>query len=56
MKFISMHADKLISTLAIVLNVAAWDKISLIAGAVLAIIMIVYYIQGIYYKWKDRNK
>jgi hypothetical protein len=56
MKFIGMHVDKFISTIAIVLNIAAWDKISLVAGAILAIIMIVYYMQGIYYKWKDRNK
>jgi hypothetical protein len=55
MKFIGMHADKLISTIAIVLNIAAWDKISLVAGAILAIIMIVYYTQGIYYRWKDRK-
>ena len=55
MKFIEMHVDKLISTIAIILNIAAWDKVSLVAGAILAIIMILYYSQGIYYKWKDRK-
>lgn len=55
MKFIGMHADKIISTIAIVLNIVAWDEVSLIAGAILAIIMIMYYIQRMYYQWKDRK-
>jgi len=50
-----MHLDKFISTFAIILNVIAWDRISLITGAILAIVMTVYYLYAIYCKAKDRK-
>ena len=51
-----MHADKFISTLAIILNIIAWEKISLIAGAVLAVVMTIYYVINIIQKLNNNGK
>lgn len=55
MKSIFMHIDKLISSVALILTATAWDRVSLIAGSVLAIIMIIYYVVSTYCKIKEHN-
>jgi len=55
MKSISMHIDKFISTVALILTATAWDRVSLIAGSILAVIMIIYYMVSTYYKIKEHN-
>ena len=50
-----MHIDKFISTVALILTATAWDRVSLIAGSILAVIMIIYYMVSTYYKIKEHN-
>lgn len=55
-KIVSMHIDKIVSSIALVLSVINWNQISLITGSVLAIIMSIFYIISIFRKVQGKDK
>ena len=50
-----MHVDKIISSIALMLNIFNWNTISLITGSILAVVMIVYYVIRIYQRLKENK-